>query len=121
VNREFLFRFFFVPGSLKRRGKCVVDLRISRREALRSAQRRNGLFIFLLIHETKPIAQISLSKIRIKLNRLSELGNRLSAFLISARKLSQNIVRTSIGGIDRDFLEELLPGSFRGFRPGIGP
>ena len=46
LNGKFLFCFFFVPRSLERRSKCVVDRRISRRETLRAAQRRNCLFIF---------------------------------------------------------------------------
>src|SRR5580765_3533698 len=35
VNGEFLFCFFLVTGSLQRRSQHVVDLRISRGEALR--------------------------------------------------------------------------------------
>ena len=121
VNGEFLFCFLFVPGSLECRSKRVVDLRISRREALRAAQWGNCLFIFFQTHETKPLAEIGLRKIGIELDRLRELWNCLLAFLIPARKFSQNVVCAGITRIDRNFLEELLPGTFRGFGSGIRP
>src|SRR5271169_2106314 len=66
VNGKFLCCFFLMPGSFQRRSQRVVDLRISRHEALRRAQRRNSLFIFLDSNETKAPAQIGFGEIGIE-------------------------------------------------------
>ncbi len=79
-------------------------------------QWRNCLFISFQTHETKPFAEICLRKIGIELDRLGELRNCLLPFPVPTRKFSQNVVCASIARIDRNFLQELLPGTFRALR-----